>query len=229
MTSTSQKPNTSIASETSQSRSRRVRKRERTTARKRLSANGSSSTSGPSTPRTNNGEPQETNKENNSTFATNVSTNATSMFAEGDDFIPFTFSDSSDNEAGPSTSKRDMKGKGKELDVSVDDADVNDVENTDRGKRETRVEYPNKSARAQEKSKTREPPAGPRKSDKERDRGKYYDDADRYDDRNKSGKRSYDDYDDGYANKKQRTDAASRKCPWVAGLELERCSNVAEM
>jgi hypothetical protein len=37
------------------------------------------------------------------------------------------------------------------------------------------------------------------------------------------------DPDDGYSNKKQRTDAASRKAPWVTGLNWERCNNVAEM
>lgn len=35
--------------------------------------------------------------------------------------------------------------------------------------------------------------------------------------------------DDGYANKKQRTAAASRKAPWVTDVDWDSCANVAEM
>lgn len=44
-------------------------------------------------------------------------------------------------------------------------------------------------------------------------------------------KRGHDeiDYNDGYANKKQRTDAASRLAPWAADVEWDKCNNVAEM
>ncbi|EIN07011.1 Nucleotidyltransferase [Punctularia strigosozonata HHB-11173 SS5] len=35
--------------------------------------------------------------------------------------------------------------------------------------------------------------------------------------------------DDGYVNKKQRLDAASRKAPWVADIDWDSCNNVAEM
>ncbi|PPQ99090.1 hypothetical protein CVT24_009356 [Panaeolus cyanescens] len=72
-----------------------------------------------------------------------------------------------------------------------------------------------------------------RDHEREWDRGKstYRDRDDPRDRRNSNGKRRRHDYDsdDGYENKKQRMDAASRKCPWVYGLELEKCKNVAEM
>lgn len=44
-------------------------------------------------------------------------------------------------------------------------------------------------------------------------------------------KRKHDDIDfnDGYANKKQRTDAASRRAPWAVDVDWENCNNVAEM
>ena len=37
------------------------------------------------------------------------------------------------------------------------------------------------------------------------------------------------DRDDGYNNKKERTNAASRKAPWVADVDWERSTNVAEL
>lgn len=44
-------------------------------------------------------------------------------------------------------------------------------------------------------------------------------------------KRRHDeiDFNDGYADKKQRTDAASRQAPWAADVDWENCNNVAEM
>jgi len=44
-------------------------------------------------------------------------------------------------------------------------------------------------------------------------------------------KRKHDavDFEDGYANKKQRMNAASRKAPWVYDIDWEDCRNVAEM
>jgi hypothetical protein len=49
-------------------------------------------------------------------------------------------------------------------------------------------------------------------------------------DRDSGRRRDRDSYgDDGYANKKQRTDAASRKAPWVADIDWDDCNNVAEM
>ncbi|KLO19261.1 hypothetical protein SCHPADRAFT_899095 [Schizopora paradoxa] len=37
------------------------------------------------------------------------------------------------------------------------------------------------------------------------------------------------DNNDGYASKKQKVDAASRRCPWAADVDWEGCRNVAEM
>ena len=74
--------------------------------------------------------------------------------------------------------------------------------------------------------------------EREWDRGKeavVVADDDKYDKRNggngKNRKRKHDD-DDGYSGSKQKQRVevvGSRKCPWVANLDLNRCSNVAEM
>lgn len=37
------------------------------------------------------------------------------------------------------------------------------------------------------------------------------------------------DLDDGYANKKERMDAKSRRAPWAVDVDWENCPNVAEM
>ncbi|KAH9484478.1 Poly(A) RNA polymerase cid14 [Psilocybe cubensis] len=110
------------------------------------------------------------------------------------------FSDISDEEAGPSTRKEE---KGRE----------ERKETNDRNKPDSTM-----SERARDKSRMRE---------RDSDRGGDRDERDSS--RRSSGKRRHDEYDDGYANKKQRVDAASRKAPWVNGLDLERCQNVAEM
>lgn len=46
-----------------------------------------------------------------------------------------------------------------------------------------------------------------------------------------SRKRKLDEVDvnDGYANKKQRLDAASRRAPWAVDVDWDKCNNVAEM
>lgn len=62
----------------------------------------------------------------------------------------------------------------------------------------------------------------PRGRDRERGR-----DGER--ERGAKGKEREVERDDGYASKKQRVDAASRRAPWVAEVEWERCANVAEM
>lgn len=73
-----------------------------------------------------------------------------------------------------------------------------------------------------------------RPSEREWDKGKErMQDWDRDRDRNRGDARRSrrDEYDrnDGYANKKQRLDAASRKAPWIADVTWEGCTNVAEM
>jgi len=44
-------------------------------------------------------------------------------------------------------------------------------------------------------------------------------------------KRKADEYDrgDAYVNRKQRTETASRKAPWLVDLDWEGCTNVAEL
>ena len=37
------------------------------------------------------------------------------------------------------------------------------------------------------------------------------------------------DFNDGYANKKQRVAAASRRAPWARDVDWDKCTNVAEM
>ncbi|KAF9478502.1 hypothetical protein BDN70DRAFT_906733 [Pholiota conissans] len=145
-----------------------------------------------------------------------------STFAEGDDFIPFSFSDSSEDEAGPSHRSSDRKGKGKEAERKRDntnDTGSEIVADNSLGKVVERLKA--EKERDDTRSKVRT-------SEREWDRGKS-ERRDRRDDREPSRKRKHEDYDDGYANKKERLDAASRKCPWVNGLDLERCRNVAEM
>lgn len=59
--------------------------------------------------------------------------------------------------------------------------------------------------------------------DKEKGKEREYESAGR--------KRKADeiDYDDGYANKKERLDAKSRRAPWALDVDWENCNNVAEM
>jgi non-canonical poly(A) RNA polymerase PAPD5/7 len=47
--------------------------------------------------------------------------------------------------------------------------------------------------------------------------------------RERERERRRDDDEDGFANKKQRLDAASRRAPWVDVVDWEACTNVAEM
>ena len=51
------------------------------------------------------------------------------------------------------------------------------------------------------------------------------------DDRNHGRKRKVDEVDlnDGYENKKQRVNAASRRAPWAWDVEWDRCQNVSQM
>lgn len=42
-------------------------------------------------------------------------------------------------------------------------------------------------------------------------------------------KRSAQDMESGYLNKKQETDAKSRHCPWAVDVDWEKCTNPAQM
>ena len=156
-----------------------------------------------------------------------IVTNGSSTFEE--DFIPFVVSDPSDSDdkPGPSRRRRTDRTNEREDDKNFDrddttvrqqiserqaisNSDLNEVPTTDRVK---------------EKSKISE-------SEREWDRGKEAVTYDKHDRRNGHGrnrKRKYEEYDDGYSNQKQRVEVGLRKCPWVADLDLYRCTNVAEM
>ncbi|EKM82354.1 hypothetical protein AGABI1DRAFT_52475, partial [Agaricus bisporus var. burnettii JB137-S8] len=81
-----------------------------------------------------------------------------------------------------------------------------------------------KSEKARGKEPVREP--SPR-YERDWDRGK----PGRRRSRERGRKRTHDaiDYDDGFANKKQRLDAASRKAPWIYDVDWDSCRNVSEM
>ncbi|KDR67548.1 hypothetical protein GALMADRAFT_1079828 [Galerina marginata CBS 339.88] len=205
----------------------RKARREQRVAAKRSGGNDTPVANGSSTPRK---QVLETGKDPrpkspNGTTSKNAPNDKFATFEEGEDFVAFTISDS-DDEAGPSN--RDQKEKHKESKVDVEQDDEVQLVVTDTRIGDTRVDKV-KSERAKEKSKMQDPPSALRTSEREWDRSKV-EETDRG--RNGRHKRKHgDDYDrdDGYANKKQRMDAASRKCPWVRGLDLQRCQNVAEM
>lgn len=131
----------------------------------------------PSTPRIDKYSSHKQSKE--ATTSSRITTNGSTTFEEGEDFIPFVISDPSDDEPGPSRRRTDK---------------------TNERYRENR----DATAAAEDRHDG--------KNGHRRDR-----------------KRKYEEYDDEYSNQKQRAEVGSRKCPWVAGLELNRCLNVAEM
>lgn len=199
-------------------RASRKNRRERRAAAKR-SKDGTPVASGSSTPAAKSQGDGELKILGASGLTNGKDNGNTRTFAEGDDFIPFTLSDPSEDEAGPSMRNSDRKGKGRETEKK---AIAEDLTTVDIG---TKKPSERDQVKQDEKSK-------PPHSEREWDRGKDARDNDRRDRRNdpdSSRKRKHDDYDDGYTNKKERMDAASRKCPWVNGLDLERCRNVAEM
>lgn len=161
------------------------------------------------------------------TTSVNIVTNGSTTF--GEDFIPFVVSDLSDDKSGPSRRRRtDRTNERKhETDKKLDRDDTTGQRQI--SERQTILksdlnEVPT-SDRVKEKSNM---PV----SEREWDRGKEAAADDKYDRRNGHGrnrKRKYEEYDDGYSNKKQRVEVGSRKCPWVADLDLNHCTNVAEM
>lgn len=158
------------------------------------------------------------------TTSSNIDANVSTTF--GEDFIPFVVEDPSDDKPGPSKRRRTDEGE-RETDENVNrddttgrlqtserqaasNGDLNEVPTSDRVKEKSRM------------------PA----SEREWDRGKEPVADDKYDRRNghdRNRKRKYEENDDGYSNRRQRVEVGSRKCPWVADLDLNRCTNVAEM
>ena len=169
----------------------------------------------------------------------NENPNQSTTFEEGTDFIPFLPSDASGEESDDAAT-RDRTRESKIFSTPT--------RGNDKGKGKARDDTPLSSERAEANSahRDRTPPSrrnrnttndnerrrerGDGDNNRDRDRRR---DRDRDERREQNGtKRKYEmvfDPNDGYSNKKQRTDAASRKAPWVAGLDWERCNNVAEM
>ena len=178
-----------------------------------------------STPRNNGQMNENSHKEYKEATAnsSNIVTNGSTTFEEGEDFIPFVISDSSDDEPGPSRRKNRTNGRHRETEKNSD-RDATDGRQLSERQAMSNSNW-NASDRVKGNSKMPE-------SERQGDRGKEAAPDDRYDRKNgheRDRKRKYDGYDDGYSNQKRRVEVASRKCPWVAGLELNRCSNVPEM
>ncbi|TFK36381.1 hypothetical protein BDQ12DRAFT_699647 [Crucibulum laeve] len=125
-------------------------------------------------------------------------------FEEGDDFIPFTFSDP-DEDGDASAKPSRNKGKGKARDDVVD--------------------YKTEDRKDEERSKRREREQTP---EREWDRGKINNDRDEGSARKRKHEMLFD-ADEMQSSKKQRLDAASRKAPWVRSIDWDSCKNVAEM
>ena len=152
------------------------------------------------------------------------------------DFIPFLLSDT-DEELDHAIRNRPRRDKGKEK--ASDELALGDRPGGQlRGEKSppSRRERDGDRGSGKERERSRER----NRRDRDRDIGKDIErnrggDRDRGEDRHpgQTGtKRRYEmifDNDDGYANKRQGTDPASKKAPWVAGLGWERCKNVAEM
>ncbi|KAG6829239.1 hypothetical protein H0H87_012199 [Tephrocybe sp. NHM501043] len=142
-----------------------------------------------------------------------------SGFEEGADFIPFGFADLEEETSEPEKKEDSKRGqrKGKARERTPE-----------KEKREQRGVH---GDRVREREDTRSRERDPnleggidRDNDRNRDRNQKRDrGADSY-----GTKRKFDP-NDGYANKKQRTDASSRKSPWIAGLDWTRCRHVAEL
>lgn len=161
------------------------------------------------------------------TTSSNIVTNGSTTFEEGEDFIPFAVLDPSDDKPGPSRRRRADRTNERERETEKN-SDRDDATGRERQAISNRElnEVPT-SDHVEGKSKM---PV----SEREWDRGKEVVADDKYDRRNGHGgrnrKRKHEEHDDGYSNQRQRVDVlGSRKCPWVADLDLYRCTNVAEM
>lgn len=150
-----------------------------------------------------------------------------SGFEDGADYIGFDFKDDEDGESVVRFGGD--KGKGKARETS------RERERTPERERERERKERRDGRRARDRERSRE-----RKRDDERKKDRERRDRDRSRDRDRHRDRDMDsrgtkrrkdsfDIDDGYVNKKQRLDAASRKSPWVANLDWTQCRHVAEL
>jgi len=149
--------------------------------------------------------------------------NQKTTFEAGGDFIPleldddeagFVWNDDKDEKGkGKATVEEETpsrRRKGKEKDTGIEDGGVLDSPRLKR-----------RSSRTSERELDR----GTRRSRHEDDRNWERRDYDR----DRDLKRKYDEYegDDRYRAKRQKMEV--KKYPWLSGLDLERCRNVAEM
>ena len=140
-------------------------------------------------------------------------------FGGQDDFIPFGLSESSDEEESETRSGKDQKWKQK----AIEDEYSSGREKMNREK--------------DRKGKDRDDPPSRRglreTSGRELDHGQRQHDQDDYRQSRRDGnlKRKYDEFqgDDRNRTRKQRFDSLSNKCPWITGVDLEKCRNVADM
>ena len=160
------------------------------------------------------------------TTSLTIVTNGSTTF--GEDFVPFITSDPSDDKPGPSRRRKTDRTneRGRETEENSDREDTTCLQVSERQAiSNSDLSQVPSSDRVNGKSKM---PV----SEREWDRGKDAVADDKYDRRNghgRSRKRKYEEYDDRHSNQKQRVEVGSRKCPWVADLDLNRCTNVAEM
>jgi len=160
--------------------------------------------------------------------------NPNATFQEGDEFIPFHFSE---DEGGD-----DQSGGIKELKGKADVQGGRDGEHSSEGRgkeRDNRRDQRHgggepshmpdvtqeKNGRSKLPSSSREWDQGKRKLDDDNDgRGNSG-----RNDRDRNKKRRHDDYDRDSGGPRHRFEVATKKCPWVDGPKLEQCQNVAEM
>ena len=150
-----------------------------------------------------------------------------SEFDDGADYIAFGFEGKDDQDTESVAVYGKDKGKGKARETSRERVRDRKPETTPERQEERRD---GRRERERERSRERRDKDGGRER---RDTGRTRDrdrDLDRdADSRGTKRKKDLYDLNDGYANKKQRLDAASRKSPWVADLDWTRCRHVAEL
>lgn len=161
------------------------------------------------------------------------------MFEDEQDFIPFLLSDTSDDDAPRDRSRKinsPTRGMYKGERKTRDDVSFNEPPTEKYREQSPSSRKERERGRGNGKERERSQERGRRDLDREGDEDRARDgDRSRGEDRHPERhgtKRKYEmlfDPRDGYSNKKQRSDAASRKAPWVAGLNWHRCKNVAEM
>lgn len=219
---------TTDSSQASLAESRKDTRRTRRRRRELQDSAATPTTSVPSTPKNRQIDADYKSKE--ATTLSNIVTNGSTTFEEGEDFVPFVISDPSDDEPGPSRRTDRTNERQRETRKKYDRNDMTDRQLSERqvmSNSDLANEVPT-SDHVKGKSKM---PRSEREWDQGKEDATLADDVG-YDKRNgrwRDRKRKYDEYDDGYSDRKRRVEVGSRKCPWVNHLNSNSCSNVAEM